>query len=213
MESILLYIERTLFGVGLVASGLAVSAFAGGQIIQWTEARQFERALASGRPSSEASIAPAGAESATEVEVGVWAGEIRRGDTLGRLEIPRLGLSVVVLHGVESETLQVAAGHVPGTPLPGSPGNTAIAGHRDTFFRGLKDIRTDDLILFRTSERTYEYSVEATEIVDPLDTRVIESRARPELTLITCYPFYFVGSAPDRFVVKARPLSAALSGS
>jgi sortase A len=97
---------------------------------------------------------------------------------------------------------------VPGTPLPGAPGNVAIAAHRDTFFRDLKGIRTGDSILFSNVQQTFEYVVDSMETVDPDDTRVIESRSRPELTLITCFPFYFIGSAPKRFIVHARPLDA-----
>jgi sortase A len=104
----------------------------------------------------------------------------------------------MVLQGIENDTLIAGAGHVPGTPLPGADGNVAIAAHWDTFFRKLERIMTGDSIQFVTVRRTYEYVVDSTEIVDPEDTQVMESRARSELTLITCYPFYFVGAAPKR---------------
>ena len=84
-------------------------------------------------------------------------------------------------------------------------GNSAIAGHRDTFFRKLEGIRAGDRIRFSTVNRTAEFVVDSTEIVEPEDTEVMESRGYPELTLITCYPFYFVGSAPHRFIVHAHP--------
>jgi sortase A len=128
-------------------------------------------------------------------------------DAVGRLEVSRIGISVIVLQGIEEDTLISGAGHVPGTPLPGAEGNVAIAAHRDTFFRKLQGIRPGDSIQVATVRRTYEYVVDSTEIVDPEDTQVMESRARPELTLITCYPFYFVGAAPKRFIVHARPLT------
>ena len=134
--------------------------------------------------------------------------DLREGDAMGRIEVPRIGLSVMIHHGTENATLTVGAGHVPGTPSPGGDGNVVIAGHRDTFFRKLEGIRAGDRIQILTTDRAYEYVVDATETVDPEDTRVMESRARPELTLITCYPFYFVGSAPRRFIVHARPLSS-----
>ncbi len=126
---------------------------------------------------------------------------------MGRLEIPRLGISVMVLHGTEDATLTLAAGHVPGTPSPGGDGNVVIAAHRDTFFRKLEGVQAGDRIRILTVGHTYEYMVDSTETVDPEDTQVMESRGRRELTLITCYPFYFVGSAPKRFIVHARPLS------
>jgi sortase A len=134
---------------------------------------------------------------------------LREGDVVGNLHIPRIGLSVIILQGVETGSLILGAGHVPGTPLPGSDGNVAIAAHRDTFFRRLNAILVDDRIQFATVHGTYDYVVDSTEIVDPGDTRVMESRGRSELTLITCYPFYFIGSAPKRFVVHARPITSA----
>jgi sortase A len=130
---------------------------------------------------------------------------LSEGDVLGRLEIPRIGVSVMIRHGVGSATLGVAVGHVPGTPLPGVEGNVALAGHRDTFFRRLEGILPGDAIRITTLTDTYEYTVDAFEIVGPEDTYVMESRARAELTLITCYPFYFVGAAPERFIVHATP--------
>jgi sortase A len=131
--------------------------------------------------------------------------DLREGDLLGKLEVPRIGISVMVFQGMDENTLLVGAGHVPGTPLPGAEGNVAIAAHRDTFFRKLKGIVPGDSIQVVTLRGTYEYIVDSTEIVAPENTQVMESRARPELTLITCYPFYFVGPAPKRFIVHARP--------
>ena len=133
--------------------------------------------------------------------------DLREGDVVGRLEVPRIGISVMVLQGVAKATLIAGAGHVPGTPSPGSDGNVVIAAHRDTFFRRLEGVRPGDRIRVTTVRRIYEYVVDSTEIVDPQDTRVMESQARAELTLITCYPFYFVGGAPKRFIVHARPAS------
>ena len=133
------------------------------------------------------------------------APELHDGDVVGRLEVPRIGLSVMVLQGVDEPSLIVGAGHVPGTSLPGGDGNIAIAAHRDTYFRKLEGIRPGDDIHVETVRGTYEYVVDSTEIVDPADTRPMASRAQPELTLITCYPFHFVGSAPKRFIVHARP--------
>ena len=131
--------------------------------------------------------------------------ELYEGGMIGKLEIPRIDISVMVLHGLEESTLVAGAGHVPGTPLPGGDGNVVLAAHRDTYFRKLEGILPGDLIRTTTARGVYEYIVEWTEIVDPEDTRVMESRGYQELTLITCFPFYFVGSAPHRFIVHARP--------
>ena len=123
---------------------------------------------------------------------------------LGRISIPRLDLRVVVREGVDEGTLRVAAGHIPGTAFPWQDGNVGVAAHRDTLFRGLRAIRRNDLIRFETPEGNHEYRVESTKIVSPKDVSVLAPDKSPELTLVTCYPFYYVGSAPDRFIVKAR---------
>ncbi len=132
------------------------------------------------------------------------------GDLLGRLEIPRLNLAAIVREGVDDDTLRRAVGHIPSTALPGEAGNFSIAAHRDTLFRALKDIRKDDRVTFQSDNHTFTYQVESTRIVKPTDISVLQPEADQErapqktLTMITCYPFYFVGSAPERFVVKAR---------
>jgi LPXTG-site transpeptidase (sortase) family protein len=131
--------------------------------------------------------------------------DLRDGDPIGRLEIPRIGISVMVLHGTQEATLLAGAGHVLATPSPGGDGNVVIAAHRDTFFRRLEGIRPGDVIRITTVARVFEYVVDKTSTVDPEDTSVMESRGRPALTLITCYPFYFVGAAPRRFIVHATP--------
>ncbi|MGH9662024.1 MAG: class D sortase, partial [Bryobacteraceae bacterium] len=130
---------------------------------------------------------------------------------IGRLTIPRLNLNTTVREGTSANTLALAAGHIPGTALPGSSGNVAVAGHRDTLFRGLAEIRKDDLIWFETSRGRYEYQVASIEIVGPQDVRVLRASSLSELTLVTCYPFDYTGSAPERFVVKARQVHASPS--
>jgi sortase A len=129
---------------------------------------------------------------------------IHAGDPIGRLSVPRLGLSVRVLEGADSGILRVAAGHVSATGLPGTIGNTVIAAHRDTFFRPLRAIRADDTIVLTVSGSQLRYRVKKTEIVGPGDVQVLNPTADEELTLITCYPFYYVGPAPKRFIVHAR---------
>ena len=105
--------------------------------------------------------------------------------------------------GSDAKTLRLAVGHIPGTALPGEVGNVGLAGHRDTFFRRLRDIEPDDLIRILTPDGTYAYRVERTDIVTPADVWVLDPTSEPTLTLITCYPFTFIGSAPERFVVRA----------
>ena len=132
----------------------------------------------------------------------------RSGEPVGRIEIPRLHLSVMVLEGAAPKTLQVAAGHIHGTALPGSQGNVGIAAHRDTFFRPLRDLRRNDEILVATAYGTFRYIVDAIEIVDPSDVQVLHQTSDPQLTLVTCYPFAYIGSAPKRFIVHARQCTA-----
>jgi sortase A len=112
------------------------------------------------------------------------------------------------MEGSDSKTLRRAVGHVPGTALPGESGNSAITAHRDTFFRPLRKIRSGDLISVTTLTGQYNYRVQSTEIVDPDDVDVLNPSRSESLTLITCYPFYFVGSAPHRFIVHAERISA-----
>ncbi len=131
------------------------------------------------------------------------------GTLLGRIDIPRVGVSAVILQGSGERWLEQAAGHIPGTALPDGDGNAAIAGHRDSVFSGLKGIRLGDSIEVTTPSRTRLYRVDAIRIVEPSDVAVLAPSRAPRLTLITCYPFHYIGSAPSRFVVEA---SAVWSG-
>ena len=134
----------------------------------------------------------------------VKAPPLLNGALIGRLAIPRLDMRAVVREGAGQDTLDVALGHIPGTALPGQAGNVGVAGHRDTLFRGLRKIRKDDAIEFETPAGSYKYTVESTRIVKPDDVAVLRAGQHPEMTLVTCYPFYYVGSAPNRFIVTAR---------
>ena len=147
-----------------------------------------------------------------------------QGSLLGRLEIGRLNLAAMVREGVDANTLKIAVGHVPSSALPNEPGNFAIAAHRDTLFRALKDIRRNDLVSFQSPRGNYTYQVLATKIVKPSDVSVLRAdggglipaamissdHGGPGklLTMITCYPFYYVGSAPKRFIVEAKLVSS-----
>jgi sortase A len=135
----------------------------------------------------------------------VWPpARLGEGTPVGKLEIPRLNLSVIVLEGVSDGILEKGAGHIPETALPGKVGNVGIAAHRDTFFRPLHTIQNNDLIRLTTSEGVFDYAVEWVRIVKPSAVEVLRPTNRPTLTLVTCYPFYFVGSAPERFIVRAQ---------
>jgi sortase A len=126
-----------------------------------------------------------------------------RGSAVATLDIPRLGLSALVVEGAEDSELKLGPGHIPGTSFPGDGGNVGVAGHRDTFFRPLRHIRKDDAITVKTREREYQYKVVSTEIVGPGDVHVLSPVGHETLTLVTCYPFDFLGSAPKRFIVRA----------
>jgi sortase A len=122
---------------------------------------------------------------------------------LAVLRIPKLSLEVAVLPGTDDFVLNRAVGHIEGTALPGTDGNSAIAGHRDGFFRGLKDIESGDGIEIDTLRGRETYRVEAMWVVEPEDVWVLDATPVRSLTLVTCYPFYFVGSAPHRYIVRA----------
>jgi LPXTG-site transpeptidase (sortase) family protein len=186
----------TWLGGILIATGCGCLAAAGidvveGAIFQERAARALEREL----------LAPVSSEESGKEPAVVPA--IERG-LIGRLEIPRLHLSVIVMEGDDDATLGRAVGHVRGTALPWEPGNSVMAGHRDTFFRPLKNIRDDDQIRLTTARGTFDYRVTRTEIVEPDDTSALEPSSTRSLTLVTCYPFVYVGSAPQRFVIHAQ---------
>jgi sortase A len=192
-SSSLLHFAQRLFvwvGVAFLAYAGGTAAYAG--MYQRYQERKFVRKI----------TVPIATEKVSSMEERT---ELHEGDIVGKLEIPRIGISVMVLQGMAVDTLKLGAGHVPGTPLPGADGNVAIAAHRDTFFRKLEGILPGDRIQFTTQRGTFEYIVGSTEIVDPEDTQPMESRDQRELTLITCYPFFFVGAAPRRFIVHAEP--------
>lgn len=130
--------------------------------------------------------------------------KIPDGGLIGRVEIPKLHLSAVIFQGSNSTILDQGVGHVDSTALPGQPGNVVLAAHRDTFFRVLRNIQTGDMVMVTTDSGPRAYEVESTEVVKPTEVSVLNPTAEPTLTLITCYPFYYVGHAPKRFIVRAR---------
>ena len=133
------------------------------------------------------------------------------GGLVGRMEIPRLHLSAVVFEGTDDPILSRGVGHLTGSALPGQKGNVVLAGHRDSFFRALRNIRSGDVVEVTTEYGTRNYSIKSTEIIDPTQVSVLEPTRTPTLTLVTCYPFYFVGHAPKRFIVQGLELRDPLS--
>jgi LPXTG-site transpeptidase (sortase) family protein len=127
-----------------------------------------------------------------------------RGAWVARLEAPTVQMNATVLEGSDDRTLDRGAGHIEDTPLPGQPGNIGIAGHRDTIFRPLKHIQIGDPLNLTTRDRIYHFRISSTSIVGPKDVHVLDPTNEPTLTLVTCYPFEFIGRAPRRFIVQAR---------
>lgn len=180
--------QRALFGFGFLALGYCALIYSNSWLYQRHELEEFDRSLAS--PSSDV-------KSHSPAVDGL----------IGRLDIARLGVSVILLEGTGTATLQRAVGHIEGTALPGQPGNVGFAGHRDTFFRPLRNIRQNDLIALTTVNGEYRYRVVSTRIVPPSQVDVLAPGKSEVLTLVTCYPFYYIGSAPDRFIVRAERIA------
>lgn len=128
---------------------------------------------------------------------------LHRGDVFGKISIPRLGMSAIVMEGVDPSTLRQAVGHFPESSVPENGGTVALAGHRDTFFRSLAHVRLEDQIILETPRGNYTYRVVHTEVVGPQHVEVINSSPQSDLTLVTCFPFRYVGRAPERFIVQA----------
>jgi sortase A len=128
---------------------------------------------------------------------------VETGGAIGRIEITRLGISSIVLEGSDETTLRRGVGHISGTALPGRVGNVGLAGHRDTFFRALRNIRDNDMIVLRTPRGEYRYRVVSKRIVAPSTVEVLVPTQEETVTLVTCFPFHYVGAAPERFIVHA----------
>ena len=128
---------------------------------------------------------------------------------LGRIEIPELALSATILPNYDPDSLRKGVGHIPNTALPGGLGTVGLAGHRDTFFRPLRKVTHHAEIRLVVPTGTYRYQVDSTEIVTPDRVDILATGTRPELILITCFPFDYIGAAPKRFIVHAHLLSAS----
>jgi len=208
-KSLLRWLERTLLLVAIVCLGGWGWAWLDAKYTQAHDSQILDEALsnASGGDGAQETdrldtFQPAAHKANAQPEAPPRR-QLAEGSLFGRIAIPRLDVSTIVLEGVGAATLRRGAGHIPETAIPGDHGNVGIAAHRDSFFRGLKDVRKNDIVRLETLEGTFRYRVDWTRIVTPDATEVLDDTGDAELTLVTCYPFYYVGSAPKRFIVRA----------
>ena len=187
VSRILRWSQRLLLGVAFVALAYCGFAVLDSWMFQRRELREFDRIVRAATPVLPGASVPAIVDA-----------------LIGRIEVRRLGLSAMVVEGTTTSTLRRAAGHISSTGMPGVPGNVGIAAHRDTFFRPLRNVRKDDIVTLTTGRAEYRYRVVSTKVVEPDDVSVLDPAADEILTLVTCYPFFFIGSAPERFIVRAE---------
>jgi sortase A len=187
-------LARIFAVVGLLALGYCAFELARARLFQARESSRFAP------PPHPEPTAPGPRTPAPDAPV---TPRPAAGSPMAVLAIPRLGLSTVVVEGAGDRELKLGPGHIPGTSLPGDGGNFAVAGHRDSFFRPLRLIRLNDSIVVTTHQREYRYNVVSTRVVRPRDVYVLSPVGHEVLTLVTCYPFDFIGAAPRRFIVQA----------
>jgi sortase A len=201
---------QRLLAIGLLLTGLTfLGAWTWEQLdMRWFQTTQNLRLaeLQEARSRSSASPSTSSGRTAKGKPGAIAADPPVTGDLIGKIEIGRVGLSAIIAEGTDSRTLRRAVGHVPSTPLPGDEGNVVLAGHRDSFFRALRTVEEGDEIEVTTPGATLRYAVTAIEVVGAEDTDVLWPTKEKSLTLITCYPFHYIGPAPDRYVVRARQL-------
>jgi len=195
-------VRYSLLAVAIVCLGFYGYVYLGRVLYQTYESREFDRT-----PDRQAAVADVSRIVRSPRKSVSSSRFAPRTALLGRLSVPRLHWSAMVREGIDGNTLQLAVGHIPATALPGHPGNVAVAGHRDTFFRGLKDLKAKDEIKFSTLSGDFQYVVESLSIVAPDNVGVLAASSENVLTLVTCYPFSYIGAAPKRFVVRARQVS------
>jgi len=205
-RSFLRWSSYPFFVVGILALSYYCFVRLDTRLCQAYQTWRFERALKGLKPAigSVEQLHPSSLPALAEADRARVESAAPEGSPLGRIEIGTIGLSAMILEGTDGKTLRRAVGHIPGTALPGQQGNIAIAGHRDTFFRGLRNIHQDDEITLTTLNGTSRYRVDFTQVVEPEDIAVLDHSDEAILTLVTCYPFYFVGPAPQRFIVRAH---------
>ena len=196
------WVRRALYACAVVLLGYCAFAVVDAWVFQSRESSDLDR-LMRVQPVVSEGTTPQSKPSATPKRPDA----VVTNGLIGRIEIPRLLLSAVVCEGIEGSTLRRAVGHIPGTALPGQPGNVALAGHRDTFFRSLKDLQVKDEVEFSTLKGNFKYEVESLMVVEPDDLVALAPSSENVLTLVTCYPFSYIGTAPKRFVARARQVS------
>lgn len=196
------WIERAAWGIGVGAlavwAGLTLAGRLGSQReLQTFAAHRLDAARPVEGPLDQRLWSPE--------RIRAWKETLTRAapEALGVLRVPKVGIEVPVLPGTDEWTLNRAVGHIEGTPRPGDEGNSGIAGHRDGFFRPLKDIQVGDRIDLETRDDQQTYRISEIWIVAPSDVWVLDPTPVRSITLVTCYPFYFIGSAPQRFIVRA----------
>jgi len=217
-------ITRRRLGVVLVLAGIALLGWVGLRLLAREAAQRQARSelqsasakaapLVSKRPAwrTDAAFEPELELPAEPPPVPGEAGpkpKAKTGRLIGRIVAPEVGVDTMAFEGIDLATLELGAGHFPGTPLPGRRGNVSFAGHRNTDFRGLRDIEVGHEIYVETDGSTFVYRVSQTRVVEPEQVEVVSSRGRDELTLVTCHPFDWVGPAPRRFIVHADLVQA-----
>ena len=206
-------LEKTLAIVGVALIIIFVGAEVRGRLSATLALQRFKEtyadpALLNSRPPAPIDFSLWSAQRVREYEESLSQ---KRDLPSAVLRIPKLKLEVPVFDGTDDLTLNRGAGRIIGTARIGESGNTGIAGHRDGFFRGLKDVGPGDSLELVTPDGTEHYEVSAIQITTPEDVSVLSATAAPTLTLVTCYPFYFVGSAPQRYIVRATLRSASTS--
>lgn len=198
VKTLLRWSQRALFACAVAMLGYCAFVIVDTRVFQARESRTLQHLLEE-QHATKGDLPPAKLLSPPQIPPAAAASGL-----IGRIEIERLGLSVMIMEGDDGKTLRRAAGHVPGTVLPGQLGNVGITAHRDTFFRPLRNIQMDDVITLTTLQGEYRYRVVFTKVVSPQNVEVLDSTGGEVLTLVTCHPFYFVGAAPNRFIVRAE---------
>jgi sortase A len=195
--AVLLWLERALLAIGVALALWAALVFA--------QERFFQSLPIPGPRAATARVLPgdAGNDGRGVPDTTGHAGR-RAGDWIARLEAPTVHLTATVLEGSGAGTLARAAGHIEGTAFPGENGNVGVAAHRDTIFRPVRNLKLGDPLIVTTRDHVFEYRVGSTTIVKPEDVYVLDPTGHPTLTLVTCYPFNFIGRAPRRFIVQAQ---------
>jgi sortase A len=199
---------QRLLAIGLLLTGLMfLGAWTWEQLdTRWFQETQNRRLAELQQTRSSAPKSSTTSSSSATRKEKPAATNLHTGDLIGKIDIGRVGLSAIIAEGTDNRTLRRAVGHVPSTPLPGDDGNVVLAGHRDSFFRALRTVQEGDEIELTTPGATLRYEITSIEVVGAEDTDVLWPTREKSLTLITCYPFHYIGPAPDRYVVRARQL-------